>query len=336
MSGDAEWNFAAQSSTTSPERPFEISLNLPRRAPPSSKPASLLFSHPQIRTHRLPESPEVIIPRVRRVSDKFPSQKIADSESSESFSRSQASRAAEAGEKNFEIDFSDLEILMKLIWCKKLSPNQILEFLEVKSLGSDTIGLLGAIIAKRSSISRLELSLSRQIELLQKFSSRRLEEKIKYIFKLAFKQILSPKIDKLKKGLRKEEKPMLLKEFYEHHFGEVARENAIPLENFVLPGSKSIPSAYKTFRNEFFQNIKKSATFVGLLRQKLGELLRDSHSLIEEELHRFVRSIARRKRAVAGFEDLLKYVRSKECKLPWTRLDFEDSIQQVTLLLELS
>lgn len=336
MSGDAEWNFAAQSSTTSPEKPFQISLNLPRRAPPSSKPANLFFSHPQIRTHRLPESPEVIIPRVRRVSDKFETQNTADSESSKSFPHSQASCAAEAGERSFEIDFSDLGMLMKLIWCKKLSMNQILESLEAKSLSSDTERLLGAIIAKRSPISRPELSLFRKIELLQRFSSRRLEEKVKYIFKLAFKQILSPKVDLLKKGLRKEEKPMLLKEFYEHYFGEVARENAIPLENFVLPGSKSIPSAYKTFRNEFFQNIKKSPTFVGLLQQKLAELLRDSRSLIEEELHRFVRSIARRRRTVAGFEDLLMYVRSKECKLPWTRLDFEDSIQQVALLLELS
>lgn len=222
---------------------------------------------------------------------------------------------------------------LQLIWFGEFQLENPDHLLILSSLETVSRRLLEVILAKRSGCGGPKYDLDFHIRYLQKNSSRRLEEQVKYVFKWAFKNLMSPELNPIKKGSRKMAKPIIAQRFYERYFGAVSRLENIPLEKFVLPGSGANSSSYKTFKNEYFQNIKKSPEFIELFRKQLLSLEESSSQLINKELEEFVDRISQRKVLGESLEDLEHYIQSKDSKLPWTRLDIKAAIQLVSCII---
>ena len=222
---------------------------------------------------------------------------------------------------------------LQLIWFGEFQLDNPEHLLILSSLDTVSRRLLEVILAKRSGCGGPKYDLDFHIRYLQKSSSRRLEEQVKYVFKWAFKNFMSPELNPIKKGSRKLAKPIITQRFYERYFGEISRTENIPLEKFVLPGSGTKSSSYKTFKNEYFQNIKKSPEFIELFRKQLLSLEESSSQLIKKELEEFVDRISQRKLLGESLEDLEQYIQSKDSKLPWTRLDIKAAIQLVSCII---
>ena len=176
------------------------------------------------------------------------------------------------------------------------------------------IELDGERLRREPRAARAEL-----VDLFRSNRNKRLEEQIKMVYKRCIKY--------LKRNFKRKIRSISYKKyldlaFYNHYFGEVAREESMPIERFFTPGSKSQFFKVKAnFTYDFLEHTKKSPIFVADVeeyldknfelqfakdnRQKIKKLCNDWKSKLEE--------------STADPDALAEELRTNmKIKLPWT------------------
>ena len=128
--------------------------------------------------------------------------------------------------------------------------------------------------------------------------------------------------------------------FYEHYFGEIAKQMALPIEQFIYPITRKQIEVAKLNSN-YFERIFKSEQFVCHVQHYLENLVYVEY---REELRKKLKSFlskydvmfSRNKADVKAAERHLKeyLLKNKRCKLPWTLNEIKESISRFQSLVE--
>lgn len=124
--------------------------------------------------------------------------------------------------------------------------------------------------------------------------------------------------------------------FYEHYFGEVARQRNIELIRFYKPNFKQTSDdSERSFNSKFIKNIRLSPKFIRDFSQVIAtDICKENADLIEAKLFAFLSKWESKFQQSSSFEDTTRDIcqfieRSKKFKFPW-------SFKEVSAAVELT
>lgn len=219
---------------------------------------------------------------------------------------------------------SNLErILLKLFTGERLNQLETRQFLR-------NINTFRLLHAKKFPHSAGEaFSVDEMLSDFERKSSKRKEEKLKFIFKRAYKRLIDSQLtdkDRLKGNIT-DAKKRIIESIKKEMILQDAVEANVPMDALLLPGTvrgkKKIPM--KTFNKRYLKLLKRSVNFGGAFRRVLEEL----RGTLEEEVRKKSLKILERwnhfylsKRALKNFKEFLG---KDKCKLPWTLVEVRDA-----------
>jgi len=128
--------------------------------------------------------------------------------------------------------------------------------------------------------------------------------------------------------------------FYEHYFGDLAKQTQLPIEQFIYPITRKQIEVAK-LNSTYFERIFKSEQFVSHVQGYLDNLVyveyRDElRKKLKSFLSKYDVMFSRHKADVKGAERHLKdyLLKNKRCKLPWTLNEIKESISRFQSLVE--
>ena len=186
---------------------------------------------------------------------------------------------------------------------------------------------------KTSSVSVAEIT--EILEYLEQYNStKRVEENIKFIFKLTLKRL--KKDYQLRQSNMASDRKLALEDFYGFYFGEFVDTWGLDLQQFTEPLRKK--TYQKKLNHEYITRIFASKPFkVDFLKHiNSGEFKREYQGTIPNKvlklLSRFDRLFAGEDQQKA-VEQVSKYFKgNKQCKLPWTEKEIINSINDFNSL----
>lgn len=160
-------------------------------------------------------------------------------------------------------------------------------------------------------------------------NSKRLEEKMKFVFKRVFKKLVL-NMTKADKRIRKTDKQNLSLVLFEKYYGEISKQTTIPLERFMIPQTVKSDFNLKTFSAEYLKLLKMSPDFVAHFTEHMAKVEKDSIADIRGKIDKLVDKINEKLRNSPHPTTSLSCFGS-ECrsKLPWTEQEITDAFAEV-------
>ena len=236
--------------------------------------------------------------------------------------------------KNRTLKFQNLTILLNLVFIEgkisedefhKLSPfeNKLFTVLMKRKFRPYNI--------REPKQSVLTPSIQDFLELIKSQNIRRPEEGYKFI------------LTRVLKFLKKESKIPFLHpsdhELYDNYFGECATKNQIPISDYHYPLT-GFSKGKSKLNGDYFAKIFSSAKFVKALREYIAKNLVCDYkkkiawkikALLEKWEMLFVEFEGKKEQTEMYILDYL--LRNKRCKLPWSILEIEESVEKFKRLM---
>lgn len=158
-------------------------------------------------------------------------------------------------------------------------------------------------------------------KVIKEVSSKRFEENLKFVFKLAFKKLKNNLLRRYKISFYSKKFDF---QFYEYYFGETAKHSGIDIEHYFDPlNSRGVN---KTLNSSYFKLIFQSEEFKRnfLIYVKSGQLLLDYQANLKRKITQLLMKFdymfsstdpLMTARAIASVERYFR--KNKQCKLPW-------------------
>lgn len=165
-------------------------------------------------------------------------------------------------------------------------------------------------------------------------SSKRLEEKMKYVFKRVFKHMIGVS-SRAGKSISKTEKTSLSYALFRAHFQPLVEGKGIPVERFMIPQTVKSEHNYKTFCAEYIRLLKLSPSFIAFFREHMAAVHPLIVAEIRHKINRLIDKIGTNFLEVNNLEAFNVYF-ARECrrKLPWTVQDINDAFETVERMLK--
>lgn len=172
------------------------------------------------------------------------------------------------------------------------------------------------------------------IEMFDSETSKRPEEKYKYVFKRALK-LMKDKFKKSRLDLINERQPIVTRAFFDHYFKEISQKEGIPLERFEPPrfsGAKKNSNSVKTLNAEYIRLVKKTPAFVThfleaceKLREKAPAVIKSKFDSLRSKFSQF-----KSENDTKTADRIVEYItKNNKCKLPWTLREVESAVDSV-------
>lgn len=225
-------------------------------------------------------------------------------------------------------DFAGVKEVLLAVWTDRWQSVGSVEKL------CKTEAQLVEFILQRKKILALNQTLQGPNEVLNTRSSKRLEEKMKYVFKRVFKHMIGVPA-RAGKSMSKTDKINLSYALFRAHFQPLVEGKSIPVERFMIPQTVKSEHNYKTFCAEYIRLLKLSPSFIAFFREHMAAV----HPLIVAEIrykiNRLIDKIGANFLEVKDFEAFNVYF-ARECrrKLPWTVQDINDAFETVERMLK--
>lgn len=172
---------------------------------------------------------------------------------------------------------------------------------------------------------------------MQEVSPKRFEENIKFVFKLTFKKLKSSLLRKNRISFYSKK---FDSQFYNHYFGETAKQLNITIEEFYDPLNHK--GALKTLNNEYLRLVFTSATFKTDFLEYLtsGKLVEDYHNNLKRKVRQLLVKFdhicvlddpSNIERSIAAIQQYFRM--NRQCKLPWLNIEVVTAIQTFMFML---
>ena len=172
-------------------------------------------------------------------------------------------------------------------------------------------------------------------ELLAEDSTKRLEEDVKFVFKLAFKHLkteFARYCCDSKSDVDNEDA------FYRFYFGEISDDWKISLSEFYDPLNRK--NAHRTLSNEYINRLMTSERFKTHLREYLASesLLSEYRNNVPKKIFKILKrfdkliimnDVENNKKIINIARQYFRY--NRQCKLPWTDKEVKSAMKKISL-----
>lgn len=208
--------------------------------------------------------------------------------------------------------------LIEKIFLSQYSTEEVLEISTTEQLG-----LIDEIFKKKFPSLNPDLPMRNKLELFKETSLKRSEEMYKFVFKRVVKRIVRDVIKSL--PLQIGEKRKAINDYtlimYKEYFGKCAAENGESLEAYMIPKSVRHPDNPKTFNKRYVSRLKNSKEFVQRFLHEIDLQISIYEKEVKRKIKIFVLSMRNKFIKFCDYEKLSSYLKSPECKIPWTLVE---------------
>ena len=160
--------------------------------------------------------------------------------------------------------------------------------------------------------------------------TKRKEEQLKLVLNWGFKYLQDRFLEAQADSFGPVEPERL---FYEHYFGQIARERNIELIKFYKPSfNQALSASERSFNTAFMRHIELSKSFTADFSRILNEeIYAEQAQVIESRIHAIIAKwearLLQTQNSDAAVQEICLYIKkSRKFKFPWTFREIESAV----------